>query len=48
MLKMMMGAHLKTNIVLARRVETRIPARNITYEVTETECPFPGLFHHLR
>lgn len=44
---MLMNARLKINIVLARRIEIRTSTRNITYEVTKTECPVPGLFHRL-
>lgn len=44
---MLMNARLKINIVLARRIEIRTSIRNITYEVTKTECPVPGLFHRL-
>lgn len=36
---MLMDAHLKGNIVLARLVKIRAPIRNITYEVTKTEVP---------
>lgn len=41
---MLMDAHSKRNIVLARRVKIRTPIRNITFEVIKTECPVPGPF----